>query len=319
MVVLDYVQSLIQNLDLYVQTLISPYYMQLIIMVGINTIMATSLNLILGYNGQLSIGHAAFMSLGAYASALVTLHFGFPFILSLLCGGLFAAIFGVIIGIPTLKLKGDYLAIATLGFGEIVRIVCLNLEITGGAVGLRAIPKKTTLLWTVLAVLFTVFVLNRIIGSRIGRALIAIREDETAADSMGINSTYYKTLCFGVGAFFAGVGGGLLAHYLRFLHPNTFNFMKSIEHLCMVVLGGLGNMWGAFIGAAVLTVVPEFLRSVADLRLLIYGAILVLMMRVRPQGILGQTRSGSGPGAAALLDGILSKVKDVLKNARSDT
>lgn len=307
------------NIQLFLQELIGAYYMQLIIMVGINTIMATSLNLILGYTGQLSIGHAAFMSLGAYASALVTLHFGFPFILSLLCGGLFAAIFGVIIGIPTLKLKGDYLAIATLGFGEIVRIICLNLEITGGAVGLRGIPKETTLLWVVLAVLFTVFILNRIIKSRIGRSLIAIREDETAADSMGINSTYYKTLCFGVGAFFAGLGGGLLAHYLRFLHPNTFNFMKSIEHLCMVVLGGLGNMWGAFIGAGLLTVIPELLRASGALRLLIYGAILVLMMRVRPQGILGQVQAGSFPKVNNYLKHIRSKFKGTLKSTRDDT
>lgn len=308
------------NIQLFLQELIGAYYMQLIIMVGINTIMATSLNLILGYTGQLSIGHAAFMSLGAYASALVTLHFGFPFFLSLLCGGLFAAIFGVIIGIPTLKLKGDYLAIATLGFGEIVRIVCLNLEITGGAVGLRGIPKETTLLWVVLAVLFTVFILNRIIKSRIGRALIAIREDETAADSMGINSTYYKTLCFGVGAFFAGLGGGLLAHYLRFLHPNTFNFMKSIEHLCMVVLGGLGNMWGAFIGAGLLTVIPELLRASGALRLLIYGAILVLMMRVRPQGILGQPQANSAPKVKLYFQRLRSKFKSSLqRRSRDDT
>ncbi|HQD05426.1 MAG: branched-chain amino acid ABC transporter permease [Dethiobacteria bacterium] len=274
--------------------MISPYYLQLIILVGINTIMALSLNLIIGYTGQLSIGHAAFMSLGAYCSALLTLHFNLPFIVSLLGGALFAAFFGILIGIPTLKLKGDYLAIATLGFGEIVRIVCLNLEITGGAVGLRGIPKKTTLLWVVLAVLITAFILNRIIKSRIGRALIAIREDETAADAMGINSTYYKILCFGVGAFFAGLGGGLFAHYMRFLHPKSFDFMKSIEQLCMVVLGGLGNMWGSFVGATILTVVPEMLRSVADLRLLIYGAVLILMMRVRPQGILGESPANGG-------------------------
>ncbi|HOP69286.1 MAG TPA: branched-chain amino acid ABC transporter permease [Bacillota bacterium] len=274
--------------------MISSYYLQLIILVGINTIMALSLNLIIGYTGQLSIGHAAFMSLGAYCSALLTLHFNLPFIVSLLGGALFAAFFGILIGIPTLKLKGDYLAIATLGFGEIVRIVCLNLEITGGAVGLRGIPKKTTLLWVVLAVLITAFILNRIIKSRIGRALIAIREDETAADAMGINSTYYKILCFGVGAFFAGLGGGLFAHYMRFLHPKSFDFMKSIEQLCMVVLGGLGNMWGSFVGATILTVVPEMLRSVADLRLLIYGAVLILMMRVRPQGILGESPANGG-------------------------
>lgn len=280
--------------------MIGAYYLQLLILVGINTIMAISLNLIIGYTGQLSIGHAAFMSLGAYGSALVTLHFGYPFLVSLLCGALLAAIFGVIIGLPTLRLKGDYLAIATLGFGEIVRIVFLNIELTGGPVGLRGIPKKTTLLWVVIIAVVSAFVLYRIIESRVGRAFIAIREDETAADSMGINSTYYKTLCFGVGAFFAGLGGGLLAHYMRYLHPNTFNFMKSIEYLCMVVLGGLGNMWGAFLGAAILTVTPELLRTVADLRLLIYGAVLVLMMRVRPQGLLGQSQSG-GPTAVKRL------------------
>ncbi len=298
--------------------MISPYYLQLIILVGINTIMATSLNLILGYTGQLSIGHAAFMSLGAYSSALVTMHFGLPFIFSLLCGALFAAIFGVIIGIPTLKLKGDYLAIATLGLGEIVRIVFLNLGITGGAMGLRGIPKETTLLWVVLAVLFTVFVLNRIIKSRIGRALIAIREDETAADSMGINSTYYKTLCFGVGAFFAGLGGGLFAHYMRFLHPGSFGFMKSIEHLCMVVLGGLGNMWGAFIGAGLLTVIPELLRASGALRMLIYGAVLVLMMRLRPQGILGQAQGGNSPKVKSYLNRIRAMFGKTLRSAGDD-
>ncbi len=275
--------------------MIGPYYMQLIILVGINTIMATSLNLIIGYTGQLSIGHAAFMSLGAYSSALATLHLGLPFWVSLLCGAMIAALFGVIIGLPTLRLKGDYLAIATLGFGEIVRIVFLNLEITGGTMGLKGIPKKTTFLWVILAIVLTVIILNQIIRSRVGRAFIAIREDETAADSMGINSTYYKTLCFGVGAFFAGLGGGLFAHYMRYLSPNSFGFMRSIEHLCMVVLGGLGNMWGAFLGATILTVTPELLRTVADLRLLIYGAVLVIMMRVRPQGLLGQPLKNSAP------------------------
>jgi len=268
--------------------LISAYYLQIIILVGINIIMASSLNLITGFTGQLSIGHAAFMSVGAYASALVTLKLGLPFFVSLLCGGLVAAFFGILIGIPTLKLKGDYLAIATLGFGEIVRIVFLNLEITGGAVGLRGIPKDTTLLWVIISVLVTLFVLYRIIRSRVGRALIAIREDETAAESMGINTTYYKILAFGVGAFFAGLGGGLFSHYFRYIQPNSFGFLKSIEYLCMVVLGGLGNMWGSIIGAAALTAIPEFLRASADYRQLFYGAILVIMMRLRPQGIMGE-------------------------------
>lgn len=268
--------------------MISAYYLQIIILVGINIIMATSLNLITGYTGQLSIGHAAFMSIGAYASALVTLKLGFPFWASLLCGALAACFFGILIGIPTLKLKGDYLAIATLGFGEIVRIVFLNLEITGGAVGLRGIPKNTTLLWVIIAVIFTLLILNRILNSRVGRSFIAIREDETAAESMGINTTYYKVLSFGIGAFFAGLGGGLFSHYFRYIHPNSFGFMRSIEHLCMVVLGGLGNMWGAIIGAAALTAIPEFLRASADYRQLFYGAILIIMMRVRPQGLIGE-------------------------------
>lgn len=294
--------------------MISAYYLQIIILVGINIIMASSLNLITGFTGQLSIGHAAFMSVGAYASALVTLKLGLPFFVSLLCGGLVAAFFGILIGIPTLKLKGDYLAIATLGFGEIVRIVFLNLEITGGAVGLRGIPKDTTLAWVIIAVLVTLFVLYRIIRSRVGRALIAIREDETAAESMGINTTYYKILAFGVGAFFAGLGGGLFSHYFRYIQPNSFGFLKSIEYLCMVVLGGLGNMWGSIIGAAALTAIPELLRASADYRQLFYGAILVLMMRLRPEGIMGEGifRKGNSEG-----DSVLSKIKIKLNKQKN--
>jgi branched-chain amino acid transport system permease protein len=294
--------------------LISAYYLQIIILVGINIIMASSLNLITGFTGQLSIGHAAFMSVGAYASALVTLKLGLPFFVSLLCGGLVAAFFGILIGIPTLKLKGDYLAIATLGFGEIVRIVFLNLEITGGAVGLRGIPKDTTLAWVIIAVLVTLFVLYRIIRSRVGRALIAIREDETAAESMGINTTYYKILAFGVGAFFAGLGGGLFSHYFRYIQPNSFGFLKSIEYLCMVVLGGLGNMCGSIIGAAALTAIPELLRASADYRQLFYGAILVLMMRLRPEGIMGEGifRKGNSEG-----DSVLSKIKIKLNKQKN--
>lgn len=274
--------------------MISAYYLQIIILVGINIIMAASLNLVVGYTGQLSIGHAAFMSLGAYVSAIATLQMGLPFIASLLFGAAVAGLFGILIGIPTLRLKGDYLAIATLGFGEIIRIIFLNLKITGGAVGLRGIPKETTLLWVIGAALFSLFVLQRILNSRVGRALIAIREDETAAESMGINTTYYKTLAFGVGAFFAGLGGGLFAHYFRYIHPNVFGFMRSIEQLCMVVLGGLGNMWGAILGATALTAIPELLRAGAEYRLIVYGALLVLMMRARPQGLLGESGQTGG-------------------------
>ncbi|MFY9257836.1 MAG: branched-chain amino acid ABC transporter permease [Dethiobacteria bacterium] len=286
------------------------YYLQLLILIGINIIMASSLNLVIGYTGQLSLGHAAFMSLGAYTSALATLRLGLPFGAALLIGAVVAALFGIVIGLPTLQLKGDYLAIATLGFGEIVRIVFLNLDITGGAVGLRGIPKETDFLWVICLVLITGFALNRIIHSRVGRALLAIREDETAAESMGINSTYYKTLCFGVGAFFAGIGGGLFAHWFRYIHPNTFGFLNSIEYLCMVVLGGLGNMWGAVIGAGLLTIIPELLRQIADLRLLIYGIVLIIMMRVRPQGILGQSQGKSTHTLSRYYKQILGKIKN---------
>jgi len=294
--------------------LISAYYLQIIILVGINIIMASSLNLVVGYTGQLSIGHAAFMSLGAYVSAIVTLQTGLPFIVSLLLGAAVAGLFGILIGIPTLRLKGDYLAIATLGFGEIIRIIFLNLKITGGAVGLRGIPKETTLLWVIGVTLLSLFVLQRIINSRVGRALIAIREDETAAESMGINTTYYKTLAFGVGAFFAGLGGGLFAHYFRYIHPNVFGFMRSIEQLCMVVLGGLGNMWGAIIGATALTAIPELLRAGAEYRLLVYGAILVLMMRARPQGLLGESIGQTGGRSLKRRKTLFTKIKLFRRN-----
>ena len=211
----------------------SAYYLQIMILVGINIIMATSLNLITGFTGQLSIGHAAFMSIGAYAAALATLKLGLPFFASLLFGALTAAFFGVLIGIPTLKLRGDYLAIATLGFGEIVRIVFLNLKITGGAVGLRGIPKNTTLLWVVIAAILTLFILSRILKSRVGRALVAIREDETAAESMGINTTYFKP--------FKRVFVGPEAVFtLFYIFTPQFYFLRLIEHL-YGCLGGLGR------------------------------------------------------------------------------
>lgn len=274
--------------------MLSSYHVQIIILSGINVIMAASLNLITGYTGQLSIGHAAFMSIGAYASGLATLLLGFPFYLSLFIGALVASAFGVLLGLPTLKLKGDYLAIVTLGFCEIVRIVILNMDITGGAVGLRGLPKETDLLTVVVCVIITLLVLTRILHSRVGHALIAIREDETAAEGMGINTTYYKVIAFGVGAFFAGLGGGLFSHFFRYIHPNSFGFMRSIEQLCMVVLGGLGNLWGSVVGAVALTAIPELLRASADYRQLFYGALLIIMMRVRPEGLLGTRSEGFG-------------------------
>lgn len=266
---------------------ISAYYLQILILVFINIVLAVSLNLVTGFTGQLSLGHAAFMGIGAYTSAILTLKAGLPFIAALLIGGIVAAIFGIIIGIPTLRLKGDYLAIATLGFGEIIRIVALNLKITGGTVGLRGIKQETTLLVVLIVLVLTIFTIRRIINSRIGRSFISIREDEIAAEAMGIETTKYKVLAFALAAFYAGIAGGLFAHFYRYINPNSFGFMRSIEIVSMVVLGGMGKISGSIIGATVLTAAPEILRPIAAYRQLIYGALLVIMMIVRPEGILG--------------------------------
>ena len=259
---------------------------------GINIILTVGLNLITGFTGQLSLGHATFMGLGAYAATLSYLKLQLPFGLAILMGALVASFFGFVIGIPTLRLKGDYLAIATLGFGEITRNVLLNMKITGGPMGLRGIPKVTNIYIVFISLGLLIFALNRIMNSRVGKSFIAIREDELAAEAMGINTTNIKILAFAVGAFYAGVAGGLYAFQVRYINPGNFAFMRSIEILCMVVLGGMGNTYGAILGAAILTVLPELLRSVSPVvsqyRMVIYGLLLVILMIVRPQGLLSQ-------------------------------
>jgi branched-chain amino acid transport system permease protein len=261
--------------------------------IGINIILAVSLNLVSGFTGQLSLGHATFMGIGAYTATLLALKLHVPFLIAIIIGAVTAAFFGFIIGVPTLRLRGDYLAIATLGFGEIMRNILLNLKITGGPMGLRGIPKVTNIYIVAAAVIMVIFSLNRIMNSRVGKAFIAIREDELAAEAMGINTTNYKILAFAIGAFYAGIAGGLFAFLFRYINPNNFGFMKSIEILCMVVLGGMGNTAGAILGAAMLTILPEFLRSVSPVisqyRMVFYGLLLVVMMIVRPQGLLSDT------------------------------
>jgi branched-chain amino acid transport system permease protein len=263
------------------------YNLRILISIGIYIIMALGLNLITGVTGQLSLGHAAFMSIGAYASALVSMQTGLPFGLALLSGALAAGIFGIILGFPTLRLSGDYLAVATLGFGEIVRVVLVNMEITGGALGLSPIPTKTNVWLTWILVMVVVLAMYRIENSRFGRALLAIREDEIAAEAMGIHTTRYKIMAFAIGAICAGLGGALYAHFITYINPIDFGFMKSIEILNMVVLGGMGSIPGTVLGAVVLTVAPETLRFVDQYRMLFYGALLVMMMIFRPNGLLG--------------------------------
>ncbi|GHU65283.1 branched-chain amino acid ABC transporter permease [Clostridia bacterium] len=268
---------------------VNPYIVGLLITVMINIIMATSLNLVCGLLGYLALGHSAFMGVGAYAAALVSIHLKVPlsFPLALLTGGVAAAITGVIIGVPALRLRGDYLAIITLGFGEIVRIIMNNLQIIGGARSLRGIPRITTAPAAYIVVVICVALMFTLGRSRHGRAILSIREDEVAATSSGIPATYYKILAFTLAAFFAGIAGGLYAHYMGVLSPNRFNFDRSIEYLVMVVLGGMGSITGAIIAATVLTLLPEVLRGLSSYRMLIYSLALILMMLFRPEGLLG--------------------------------
>lgn len=271
---------------------INPYYSGILTMVCINVILAVSLNLATGFLGQLVLGHAGFMSVGAYAAALFTMYSGLPQVISfpiaLLVGGLVAVVFGVIIGVPALRLKGDYLAILTLGFGEIIRVLILAVPFTGGAAGLSGIPLLTTFTYVFILAILTVGIIFAFIHSRHGRAVIAIREDEIAAEAAGINTTYYKLLAFVMAAFFAGVAGGLYAHHIGVLDPGKFNFNYSVEILIMVVLGGMGSITGSVIAAVVLTLLPEALRGFSEYRMLIYSVILICVMLFKPSGLLGQ-------------------------------
>ncbi len=278
--------------------MLSAYYYQLFVIACINVIMAVSLNLVTGCAGQLSLGHAAFMGIGAYTAAIVTLSWDVPFVFALMSGSVSAAFFGLLLGLPTLRLRGDYLAIATLGFGEIIRVAILNLEITGGAFGLRGIPKETNLPIAFTSAVAVCLASKRLTKSRFGRALTAIREDEVAARAVGINSTFYKVSAFVISASCAGIAGGLFAHWFRYLNPSSFAFAESIEVLSMVVLGGIGSPEGSVMGALVLTFVPEFLRGlssfVSQYRMLFYGALLVIMMLIRPQGLVSADASLKG-------------------------
>lgn len=269
---------------------VDPYTMQIIMNIGIAIIMALGLNLITGVTGQLSLGHAAFMSIGAFTSAIITINYNLPFGLNLLMAGCMAALVGAMIGFPILRLSGDYLAIATLGFAEILKVVFLNLEITNKALGLSVPPPNTSMPLPVIIIfiaIISIILMSFVHNSRFGRSLMAIREDEIAAEAMGINATRYKLEAFAVGSFLAGLGGGLYAHVIAYINPSDFGFMKSIDILNMVVLGGLGSIPGAVLGATVLAAAPEFLRFMDQYRMLVYGALLVFLMVFRPNGLLG--------------------------------
>lgn len=270
--------------------IINSFYEITLATICINIILAVSLNLVTGFTGQFSLGHAGFMSIGAYVGALINMEMNSTggFLLGITAGAVAAAIVGILIGIPTLRLKGDYLAIATLGMAEIIRVIFLNMDdITNGAAGLNGIPRYTNWLWLFIFTALTIILINNFVRSSQGRACISIREDEIAAESMGINTTKYKVMAFAIGASFAGIAGVLYSSYFYFIKPNIFGFMKSIDILVIVVFGGMGSITGSIIAAIVLAVLTTFLQAYSELRMIIYALLLVVIMLFRPQGLMG--------------------------------
>jgi branched-chain amino acid transport system permease protein len=281
---------------------INLYYAGILTNVGINIILAVSLNLVNGYTGQFSLGHAGFMAVGAYTSAAITLNLG-PKLLTnhdmgdlnwqtalifggaLLAGGLIAALAGLLVGAPSLRLKGDYLAIVTLGFGEIIRVIFCNIPALGGALGLNGIPACTNLFWVFAVAVICIYTIVAMVHSTYGRGFVAVLDDEVAAEAMGLNTTRYKIVAFVVGAFFAGLAGGLYAHDTLSIDPKGFGFMRSIDIVVMVILGGMGNTPGVIVAAIVLTLLPEWLRGVEQYRMVIYSFLLIVLMLTRPQGL----------------------------------
>ncbi|MGH7197227.1 MAG: branched-chain amino acid ABC transporter permease [Candidatus Omnitrophota bacterium] len=276
------------------------YHIDLLTNVGLYVLLAMGLNVVVGFAGLLNLGYAAFFAIGAYTYALLNLHWGCPFWLGLPAAGIVSMLFGFVIGIPSIRIRGDYLAITTLGFGEIVRLAFNNLDPwTGGPNGLLGIDRPKFFGWVfsvdptpyfylVLAlVAVTAYLLFRMSDSKIGRALVAIREDELAASCMGVPALQVKLTAFGLSSFIAGVAGSVFAAKQTIVTPDSFDFILSVLVLAMVVLGGMGNIWGSALGALALGVLPELLREFAAYRMLIFGLIMILMMIFRPQGILG--------------------------------
>lgn len=263
------------------------FYSNTLIFMGINIMLAVSLHLVIGITGQFSLGHAGFLAVGAYVSAIMTMKLDLPFFAAILIAGIAAALAGLIVGIPSLRLRGDYLAIATLGFAEIIRIIFLNIDYVGGAAGMQ-VTHLTTWTYTFICLFVTILVIVNFTNSRHGRACIAVRENEIAADAMGINTTYYKVLAFAIGSFFAGVAGALYAHNFYIIQPANFGFLKSIDILIYVVLGGLGSLSGAIVATILLTVVSTFLQDFPETRMIIYSLVLIIVMLYRPKGLMGK-------------------------------
>lgn len=294
--------------------IVTRFYENLIILICVNIILATSLNIATGFLGQIALGHAGFMAIGAYTAGLfvkATPQLGdLPrFLIALPMAGTLAAIFGVLVGVPALRLKGDYLAIITLGFGEIIRVLIENFTFTGGPQGLTGIPHITTLPAAYLTAVICVILLFAFVRSRFGRAITAIRDDDIAAEASGINITNYKVLAFTVAAFFAGIAGAVYAMQSRIISASNFGFMRSIDILVIVVLGGMGSLTGSIVGAVALTILPELLRDFADYRMLAYSVALIAVMIFKPSGLFGRYEFSLGNAALWLRRKIMGQGK----------
>lgn len=276
-----------------------PYIINVAVIAGIFVVLSLSLNLITGNMGIVSLGHAAFFGIGAYTSAILSSRYGLSFIVTFIAATLLAGIFGLVLGGPTLRLTGRYLSIVTLAFCEIIRIIQINwISLTGGPLGITNIkspklfgfefdePVKQYYLILIIC-LFSIYIITGIINSKHGRAITAIKNDELAASSMGIVVYRYKLLVFVISSAIAGLAGAFYAHYIGFIDPNSFSFNQSIQILSMTIMGGLGNIYGSILGAIGLTIIPEILRPLLNLREVIYGALIVVMVLVQPKGILG--------------------------------
>ncbi len=275
------------------------YYIQVLIFIGIYIILALSLNLLNGYVGLLSIGHAAFYGIGAYASAKLVMNLGLPFPVALLGSGIIAGGFGYLIAKPTLRLSGIYMTLATLGFNMIFFLILQNwMSFTNGPLGIMDIPPPDIFGYAIetrrqyyylifALVLLTIGSMHRLITCRFGRALVAIRENELAAESMGVHTTRYKIQAFVLAAFYAGIAGSYYAHFVKYISPDSFYIYESFILLAMLAFGGQGNLIGPVVGAAILITIPEVFRFLQEYRMLVYGSVLIVMMLVRPQGLLG--------------------------------
>jgi branched-chain amino acid transport system permease protein len=291
-------------LSMIAPAIVPPYPLHILTLAGINVVLAVSLNLVNGFTGQFSIGHAGFMAIGAYGTAwlamnttpgvrtaLAALPPAVPdLVLMPIClafGCLLAALGGLVVGIPSLRLRGDYLAIVTLGFGEIIRVFIVNIDTIGGARGYSGIPRLAGFGWVVFLATLTVMLTYNIVHSSFGRTLLAVREDEIAAEAMGVDTTRAKVISFVISSTLAGAAGGLFALYTMYLNPNSFTFVKSIEIIIMIVIGGMGSILGSIVGATLYIVLTEALRVAAEFRMVIFSLLLVLIMIFRPQGLLG--------------------------------